>query len=327
MGHNGQRLSSSSAAICQFLWFTMALALRMVFMLIYLSGEWHRANARDIRGPTDICRASGTGDFYWLKRLIADGVDVTDRCESGGYSPIYNAGYRGSPRYVFEMLINAGAYIDQETHYFHETALFGVIARNYWEGEEYDHWYLDAIGFLMEFGASIEKAKAMRLRAKPEFTKRFDAGMKRDSVKAAIDKGLKYQSSNPHVRAIVRHQEALMKLQDRTSVRLIGKDGNINPKAGRLEVYHNGRWGTVCNDGPNGQGDQKDDNMAIIVCRMLGQSGGQTKTTHDFGYGSDPTWMDDVECRGDEESLFDCIFRAWGQENCGHSEDVGIVCD
>merc|ERR1711915_24807 len=149
---------------------------------------------------------------------------------------------------------------------------------------------------------------------------KFKKGLELDSIKAAIAKGLKYQKGDDSSR-LTSLEIALKKLQDRTSVRLIGQDGHKNSKAGR--------WGTVCNDAHEGVGDQKDNNMAVVVCRMLGQSGGQTKVTHDFGRGSesDPTWMDNVGCQGDEKSLFDCKFNPWGEENCGHHEDVGIVCN
>jgi len=43
------------------------------------------------------------------------------------------------------------------------------------------------------------------------------------------------------------------------SVRLIGDDS----KRGRLEVLHNGSWGTVC-------GDLFNDAAARVVCNMLG---------------------------------------------------------
>ena len=42
--------------------------------------------------------------------------------------------------------------------------------------------------------------------------------------------------------------------------------------------------------------------------------------------GSGEIWLDDLECVGDEFSLSDCPSYGIGNSNCGHSEDVGVIC-
>ena len=56
------------------------------------------------------------------------------------------------------------------------------------------------------------------------------------------------------------------------SVRLVARNGQTSPSltAGRLEVYYNNQWGTVCNDNFGAS-------EAHTACRQLGFSSGYIK--------------------------------------------------
>ena len=70
-----------------------------------------------------------------------------------------------------------------------------------------------------------------------------------------------------------------------------------------------------------------DNDDAQVVCRQLGYSGGEARQEAAFGEGHGPIWLDSVLCYGDESQLDDCAHNPWGEHNCGHHEDAGVVCD
>ena len=45
-----------------------------------------------------------------------------------------------------------------------------------------------------------------------------------------------------------------------------------------------------------------------------------------FGTATGKIWMDDVDCRGNESALDECEHLGWGDHNCGHHEDVSLIC-
>ncbi|XP_051559658.1 neurotrypsin [Myxocyprinus asiaticus] len=96
--------------------------------------------------------------------------------------------------------------------------------------------------------------------------------------------------------------------------------GGPSAYEGRVEVYHAGQWGTVCDD-------QWDDNDAEVVCRQLGLGGiAKAWVGAYFGAGSGRILLDEVSCTGNELSIEQCPKKAWGEHNCDHMEDAGVSC-
>ena len=89
---------------------------------------------------------------------------------------------------------------------------------------------------------------------------------------------------------------------------------------GRVEVYHNGEWGTVCDDG-------WDLNDAQVVCNQLGFNR-VAAVRHGalYGQGIGRIWLNNLNCTGAELTIENCSHTGWGIGNCSHSKDAGMKC-
>ena len=89
---------------------------------------------------------------------------------------------------------------------------------------------------------------------------------------------------------------------------------------GRVEVYYNGEWGTVCDD-------EWDLNDSEAVCRQLGFGPAiAARRNAAYGQGSGTIWLDDLNCVGTELNIGYCSHMGWGNHDCSHYEDAGIKC-
>ncbi|XP_070835857.1 lysyl oxidase homolog 3B isoform X3 [Chaetodon trifascialis] len=105
---------------------------------------------------------------------------------------------------------------------------------------------------------------------------------------------------------------------ERIKVKLTGFPRKHNE--GRIELFYKGEWGTIC-----------DDDFSIananVLCRQLGFVSA-TGWTHSakYGKGQGKIWLDNVLCNGGEKSIEFCRSRGWGNSDCTHDEDAGVVC-
>ena len=131
-------------------------------------------------------------------------------------------------------------------------------------------------------------------------------------------------------------------------LRLVDNSSNSDGvSGGRLEVFFNGEWGTVCDD-------SFDENDAYVACRQLGFARSTSfgsveslgykpllfrywkRATNDSTYyllyrfqqgqNQQPIFLDDLLCNGRETSLISCPHPGISNEDCSHFEDVGLVC-
>ncbi|XP_025102894.1 deleted in malignant brain tumors 1 protein-like [Pomacea canaliculata] len=103
---------------------------------------------------------------------------------------------------------------------------------------------------------------------------------------------------------------------------LIARLANGTYYAGRLEILYNGTWSTVCDD-------SFQDVDAEVACRMLGfySPGAVAVLSNMYGMGHGSILLDNINCQGTESNLEQCTHLGYYRHDCGHHEDVGIICN
>ncbi|KAF0024290.1 hypothetical protein F2P81_023092 [Scophthalmus maximus] len=102
------------------------------------------------------------------------------------------------------------------------------------------------------------------------------------------------------------------------ALRLVGGPDRC---AGRVELWRNGMWGTVCDD----RWDLRD---AGVACAQLGCGYALSVTGQgdgSFAPGRGPVHLDELNCTGQEGNLWACP-AAQEEPDCGHKEDAGVIC-
>ncbi|XP_028971618.2 scavenger receptor cysteine-rich type 1 protein M130-like isoform X2 [Esox lucius] len=100
-------------------------------------------------------------------------------------------------------------------------------------------------------------------------------------------------------------------------VRLVGGAGHCE---GRVELWKEGHWGTVCDD----SWDLKD---GSVVCAQLdcGPALNVSGEGWSFKAGTGLIFLDEVNCNGSERNLWECPSQGIPND-CGHKEDAAVVC-
>ncbi|KAI4880852.1 hypothetical protein NFI96_003127, partial [Prochilodus magdalenae] len=114
-----------------------------------------------------------------------------------------------------------------------------------------------------------------------------------------------------------RNEVAYITCSEHLPLRLSGGNGSCS---GRLEVYHEAKWGSVCDD-------LWDIREAQVVCRQLGCGMALSADGSSvFGAGSGPVWLNRVKCRGNETHLWDCPHSLKDHTDCSHRHHAGVTC-
>ncbi|XP_021367668.1 neurotrypsin-like [Mizuhopecten yessoensis] len=102
------------------------------------------------------------------------------------------------------------------------------------------------------------------------------------------------------------------------SLRLIGGDDQYE---GRIEIYDNGEWQTICRD-------HWDLDNTFVACRQLGLKDGLWRRVESSEVSGNTFWSVEKDCNGNESGLQACDSKEVDSSRCTHSgrDEVYVTC-
>ena len=108
-----------------------------------------------------------------------------------------------------------------------------------------------------------------------------------------------------------------LSIAESLALRVVSEDQEC---AGWLEVFYNGTWGGVCRS-------PMEDITLSIICRQLGcGDSGTLNSSVAFREGSRPWWVDRIQCRKTDRSLWECPSDPWNYNSCYPKEEAYVSC-
>ena len=105
------------------------------------------------------------------------------------------------------------------------------------------------------------------------------------------------------------------------TIQLANGGRTSNTYFGRVEVFLDGLWGTIC-------GYSWNLTESSVVCRQLGFPFAKPVNAGYYGPGRGRIWLFNVSCSGEEDKLRECSHhQVQGPlQNCNHHDDIGVMC-
>ncbi|XP_060589270.1 neurotrypsin-like [Ruditapes philippinarum] len=134
------------------------------------------------------------------------------------------------------------------------------------------------------------------------------------------DIGLCSASWWPSTDSLLHSHDVGVSCDGHIPIRLVGND---NDPAGRVEIYHDGYYQTIC-------GKNFDRADLMVVCRMLGieniprSAYWRWTTTYEEGIGT--IGASHLNCDGSESSIALCGAYMPASSDCSHSHDIAVNC-